>query len=206
MNSPLKVGVTGGIGAGKSTVCRIFQHLGIPVYDADSAAKNIANEDPRVRQSVIGLFGTKSYQGSVLDRKYIASKVFNHPENLARLNSIIHPRVAEDFVTWLEKHRSFPYIIKEAALLFETGSFRQLDFTIAVTAPEELRIKRILKRDPQRNASEIKDIMSRQLDEEEKKKLASYVISNDEKSLIIPQVNQLHFLFLKENPGNPLWK
>jgi dephospho-CoA kinase len=180
------VGITGGIGAGKSTVAKFFQLLEIPVYLADDRAKWLMSFDPTVKDAIIGLFGEKAYHNERLDRRFVASKVFGNQALLNQLNTIVHPAVQQDFSLWLSKQKS-PYALKEAALLFETGSYKRLSSTIHVTASEELRISRVLKRDPERTKEEITGIMGKQWPEKEKIALASYVIEN-ESQLLIPQI------------------
>ncbi|MCS7019792.1 MAG: dephospho-CoA kinase [Cytophagales bacterium] len=191
----LKVGVTGGIGSGKSTVCRIFMVLGIPVYDADSRAKWLQTHDPLLKSQIIQHFGAHAYlpDGS-LNRTYLAEQVFSHAERLQLLNSLVHPRVAEDSAQWLALQQAAgkPYAIKEAALMIESGSYKQLDLLIVVTAPEEVRIQRILQRDPQRSREQITAIISKQMPENEKIKFADFVICNDGNQMLIPQVMNVH--------------
>lgn len=190
---PLKIGVTGGIGAGKSIVCRIFGVLGVPVYDADTRAKQVMVEDAVLVRQLKGHFGEETYaaDGS-LDRVYLAAKVFPDAEKLALLNSLVHPRVGLDFDKWLSQYPDAPYVIKEAALIFEAGSYKSLDAVITVSAPEELRLRRTLIRDEHRSRQQIEEIIAKQLQEEERLKRADYKIVNDDKTLIIPQVFRLH--------------
>lgn len=192
MKRPLQIGITGGIGAGKSLVCRIFGILGVPVYDADSRAKSVMTTDGILMNQIQKEFGLLSYHkdGSV-DREYLANAVFSDEEKLKKLNALIHPRVALDYEHWVEKQKS-KYVLKEAALLFEAKSDKVLDKIIVVSAPEELRIKRVLLRDSHRTEQQIKDIIRNQLSEEEKIKRADFVMLNDEKKLLIPQVLELH--------------
>ncbi len=191
----LKVGITGGIGSGKSTVCRIFAVLGIPVYDADSRAKWLQTHDESLKNQIIHHFGAAAYaaDGS-LNRSYMAAQVFNQPEKLQLLNSLVHPRVAEDSAQWLTQQQAAgkPYAIKEAALMIEAGSYKQLDVLIVVTAPEEVRIARVLQRDPQRSPKEVAAIIGKQMPESEKVKIADYVIVNDGRHMLIPQIIRLH--------------
>lgn len=191
----LKVGITGGIGSGKSTACRIFALLGVPIYEADARARWLQIHDQLLRQQIIEHFGVESYlpDGS-LNRSYLAQTVFNCPEKLQLLNSLVHPRVREDTAAWIEaqKMAGKSYVLKEAALLIESGSYKQLDRLIVVTAPEDLRISRVLQRDPYRTVEEVKAIISRQLPEKEKIKLADFVIYNDGKQMLIPQVLTIH--------------
>jgi len=194
------MGVTGGIGSGKSLVCRIFQHLGVPVYDADSRAKELMVTDGVLVEQIKKEFGTQSYysDGS-LDRITLAQTVFIDPVKLEKLNRLVHPRVAEDYRLWLEQHFDKPYVIKEAALIFEAGSWKGLDKVIVVSSPEALRMKRLLSRDAHRAAKDIQDIFRNQMPEEEKLKRADFVITNDESRLVIPQVLQLHEQFVRMN-------
>ena len=193
MGNPLEVGITGGIGAGKSLVCKIFKCLGVPVYDADSRAKKLMTTDGILVGQIKEEFGTLSYQpdGS-LDRAHISKVAFDHPEKLKRLNSLVHPRVAVDYKTWVEAHIGSSYLLRESALLFEAGLQPALGKMIVVTASEDLRIKRVLLRDSSRSEEGIRSIMKSQWPEEDKLKRADYVIFNDDQQLVIPQVLQLH--------------
>jgi dephospho-CoA kinase len=196
---PLQIGITGGIGSGKSLVSKIFACLGISVYDADSRAKYVMTTDRILIEQIQKEFGTLSYDSKgVLDRKYLAEKVFNDPMQLARLNALVHPRVKLDYENWVAVQNA-PYVIKEAALLYESGSAMELDKIIAVYAPEALRIKRVLKRDTHRSAQAIADVMHNQMNDEEKRNKADFVIINDDTQLVIPQVLQLHQRFNSVN-------
>lgn len=188
----LLVGITGGIGSGKSTVCRIFEVLGIPVYNSDDQAKNLMTTDTELANGIKAKFGDESYADGVLNRAFLAKEVFSKPERLRQLNALVHPAVGRDFSKWVALHQSAPYVIKEAALLFETGSYKSLATTILITAPEDVRIERVLLRDPQRSRQQVKDIIGNQMKDEAKTELADYVLKNDEKSLLIPQVIALH--------------
>lgn len=200
MRRPLQVGVTGGIGSGKSLVCRVFSCLGVPVYDADSRAKKLMTTDGILIGQIKEEFGKLSYNSEgVLNRKFIAEQVFKDSEKLERLNKLVHPRVARDFESWVEENRSHHYLIKEAALLFESGADKILDKIIVVSAPEEMRIKRTLVRDPHRSESEVKGIIKSQMNEDEKVSRADYVILNDESRAVIPQVLDLHDWFIHQN-------
>lgn len=188
----LKVGITGGIGSGKSTVCRVFQVLNIPVYDADSRAKHLMNTKPDLKAQIADAFGKNAYvDGGALNRDYLAAQVFPDTEKLSKLNAIVHPAVGSDFASWLEEQHS-PYVIKEAALLVETGSYKDLDALIVVTAPENLRITRVVLRDSHRNREQVMDILKKQLPEKEKALLANYLVNNDENHLILPQILDIH--------------
>lgn len=194
--SPFIVGITGGIGSGKSLVCKIFFSLGIPIYDADSRAKWLTNNDQEIRQAVIKNFGDDSFIDSGLNRNYISNIVFNDSVKLNLLNSIIHPAVGNDFKKWVSE-QSTSYVIKEAALMFESSSYKQMDSIINVSAPAEIRIKRVQARDSFRTTKEIESIIRKQLSEKERTEKSDYVIKNDGKSMVIHQVLELHQAFLK---------
>jgi dephospho-CoA kinase len=186
----LKVGITGGIGSGKSTVAKIFAVLGVPVYYADDASKRIMNADPDVIQSIIKHFGQVSYTDGVLNRSFLAAQVFNSKEKLELLNSLVHPATIIDADKWLQAQKA-PYVIKEAALLFESGSYAALDYVIGVSAPYPLRLSRTMARDGVDRA-QVMARMNRQIDENIKMKLCDFIIYNDEVQLLIPQVLALH--------------
>lgn len=197
MKKQLQIGVTGGIGSGKSLVCKILRQLGVPVYDADSHAKGLMTTDGILMSQIRKEFGDLSYNADgSLNNTYLARHVFQDDSQLAVLNKLVHPRVAEDYKQWEEQHRGSDYVIKEAALLFEAGSYNALDKIIVVHAPVELRIERVLKRDPHRTVEQIKGIVEKQMPEDEKLKRADYIIVNDETKLVIPQVLELHEQFL----------
>lgn len=190
------VGVTGGIGSGKTTVCEVFSELGIPIYSADSRAKVLMNADGFLKDDIINAFGSESYMDGVLNRTYLAEQVFNSPKKLAVLNGLVHPAVANDFELWAENQRDVPYIIKEAAILFESGAYEDVDITLLVIAPEETRLQRVMKRDSvSREAVQAR--MANQWTQERKQKLADHIIINDGNQLIIPQILELHRRFSK---------
>ncbi len=195
----MKIGITGGIGAGKSTVARVFQALGVPLYDADSAAKRLMQQHTALKAAISEAFGAESYtlEGQ-LNRAYLAQRVFPDPAALEMLNGLVHPKVAEDYAQWdADQHaQGAPYTLKEAALLFETGSHRQLDAVVLVTAPDALRLARVLQRDPQRDRTQVEAIMAQQMPEAEKQQHTQWKIVNDEEQLVIPQVLALHKRFL----------
>jgi len=192
----LQIGITGGIGSGKSTVCRIFSALGVPVYDADSRAKSLMTTDGILISQIKKEFGVLAYRtDGEVDREFLAQAVFQDKKKLELLNNLIHPRVAQDYERWVSEQKS-EYVLKEAALLFEAKSYLALDKIIVVHAPEELRIKRVMQRDPHRTRQQVKDIMKNQLQDEEKLKLGDYTIVNDESRLVTPQVIELHKLFI----------
>ncbi len=190
---PLKIGVTGGIGAGKSIVCSVFQVLGIPCFNADDVSKELLGTSTKVIEAVKQLLGDKAYTDEgVPDRKYIAGQVFNDETKLKSINRILHPEVEAAFQLWANDLHAFPYVIKEAALLFESGSYKKLDKILLVTAPREVRIDRVIKRDPHRQTAQIESIIEQQLPDQEKIKRADFIVNNDEKSLIIPQILKIH--------------
>lgn len=190
----LKIGLTGGIGSGKSTVAKIFEVLGIPVYYADTEAKRLMNINEKIKESIRQHFGEATYKNEELDRKYLADIVFNNPEKLELLNALIHPVTIKDAEEWMQRQAA-PYSIKEAALLFESGAAENLDFVIGVYAPQALRIKRVIKRD-NLSQDEIVKRINRQVNEEMKMKLCDFVITNNEQELLIPQVLKLHQHFI----------
>lgn len=197
MSKPLKVGVTGGIGSGKSLICQMFMKLGVPKYDADSRAKWLMNNDPDIRNGIINEFGKGSYNEGQLNRDYLADHVFNDDEKLKILNSIVHPAVGKEHMHWVKQHKDHPYVINEAALMFEANVDKRIDKVINVSAPEEVRIERILSRDPFRTREEIRAIMNKQLTDEAREKRSDFTIVNDGKNMILPRVLELHALFSK---------
>ncbi|MBC6366320.1 dephospho-CoA kinase [Algoriphagus sp. AK58] len=189
---PILVGVTGGIGSGKSTVCQVFSILGIPIYSADDRAKWLMTHDSSLKEEIISSFGESSYlpDGS-LNRAFLAETVFSDPEKVAKINSLVHPAVGRDFDKWAKLQDS-PYVIKEAALLFETGSADQLDYVINVSSPLKIRMARILLRDPHRTEAQVNHIINQQLPDEEKNERADFVIKNSDNKMVIPQILEIH--------------
>ncbi|MFM7429287.1 MAG: dephospho-CoA kinase [Flammeovirgaceae bacterium] len=199
---PLQIGITGGIGSGKSMVCKIFGCLGIPVYDADSRAKSIMTTDGILVEQIKKEFGNLSYDADAgLNRSFLSSAVFGNAEKLKKLNELVHPRVALDGDQWTAEQIGKKYVVREAALLFESGSYKKMDKIIVVTAPEPLRVKRVLVRDKQRTEDEVLKIIRNQMKEEEKVKKADFVLRNDETELLVPQVINLHQKFLMLSPA-----
>lgn len=190
-----KIGITGGIGSGKTTVCKIFESMDIPVYYADREAKKIMTSNLSVKKQLKDLLGEKAfYNNGKPDRNYIAAKIFSDKELLNKINEIIHPAVQLDADRWyeiLKNENNSKYCLKEAALLVETGSYKSLDSIIVVTCPEDIRIHRVMKRDKVKFDEVIKKVQN-QLPEEDKVKLADYVIVNDGKSSLIPQIWSIH--------------
>jgi dephospho-CoA kinase len=187
----LRIGITGGIGSGKSIVARVFAALGVPVYDSDSRAKHVMAHDLVLRAQLQEAFGAEAYDAAgQLNRPYLARVAFNDATQQARLNGLVHPRVGEDFATWsaVQAAAGQPYILKEAALLYESGAYKGLDAIITVFAPAEVRVARVLRRDTHRSAADVQAIMSKQLSEEEKLDRAEHVVYNDDSQLVLPQV------------------
>src|SRR6187402_458420 len=186
----LRVGLTGGIGSGKSTVAQIFEVLGIPVYYADISAKRLMNEDEELRSAITNIFGEQAYANNILDRKFISSIVFSDPAKLQQLNALVHPATKKDGETWMQRQTS-SYAIHEAALIFEAKVSDRLDLVIGVSSPIDLRIKRAMERDKV-SREEVLKRMEQQLDEELKMSKCDFVLINDEEQLLIPQVLELH--------------
>lgn len=188
----MRVGITGGIGSGKTSVCRIFELLGVPVYYADDRAKALMIERKELVQDIKKAFGEESYTAEgMLNRTHLADMVFKDNTRLQQLNALVHPVVFKDVESWQSSHRAAPYTIKEAALLFESGSFRSLDNIICVYAPTDLRIKRVMKRD-QITAEQVRDRINKQLLDYDKIALADYVITNNGHQSLIQQVLHIH--------------
>lgn len=193
----LHVGITGNIGSGKSTVCRLFEILGIPVYYADSRAKELLNSDAEIINKVKHLLGADVYDANgKLNRKKVAALVFSDKALLKKYNAIVHPAVLNDGNIWIKKFEHCPYILKEAALLFESGTYQFLDKIICVTAPEIIRIARVQQRDSITEV-EVVQRMQNQWSEEKKISASDYIIINDGTQLLIPQVMEIHTQLLK---------
>ncbi|RFM28146.1 dephospho-CoA kinase [Deminuibacter soli] len=190
----LKIGLTGGIGSGKSTVAAIFHGMGVPVFDADAAAKKVMTENTALQQAIRTAFGDAVYAGGQLNRRLLASIVFSDPFKLEQLNALVHPLTITAADEWMQQ-QSFPYAIKEAALLFEGGGAGHVDYIIGVYAPKALRIQRAMSRDNV-TRQEVLKRMGNQVDDNIKMRLCDFVIVNDEQQLLIPQVAELHEQFL----------
>lgn len=187
------MGITGGIGAGKSTICRVFAKLDIPIYEADARAKWLMTHSPSLVTAIKQTFGQEAYfEDGQLNRAFLAAQVFNDGDKVKILNQLVHPCVGEDFAAWAKANAHAPYLLNEAALMFESGRYLALDKVITVYAPEAVRIARTQQRDSHRSTAEIKAIINKQLSEEEKIKRADFVIYNDDVQLVLPQVLQLH--------------
>lgn len=189
------LGLTGGIGSGKTTVAGFFRDLGVPVYIADEKAKVLMNADPRVKTAVIELFGEQAYENGLLNRKWIASQVFSNTEKLEKLNAIVHPAVAKNFEQWQLEHE-VPYVVYEAAILFEKGGYKKCDFNLMITAPREQKILRLQRRDNS-SLEEIEARMNNQWPDEKKAKLADFVLENIDLSKTRKEVLNIHEKILK---------
>lgn len=197
MELPLLIGVTGGIGSGKSMVCRLFECLDIPVYYADSRAKWLTNHDPEIRERVTQLLGPDAYdREGRYDTRFVASRVFGNELLLKQLNAIIHPVVLRDTKEWLVANAGLPYVAKEAAIMGKAGQANSVDYVVMVDAPVELRIQRILQRD-KRSEAEIRAIIERQISDESRRGISDFIVQNDNDSELIPQVLRLHEIFKK---------
>jgi dephospho-CoA kinase len=186
----VRIGLTGGIGSGKSTVAHVFEILGIPVYYADKEAKRLMNEDAEIKKQLIHHFGPEAYADKILNRRFIGEIVFRDKQKLQLLNSVIHPITIANAEEWMRQHHK-PYVIKEAALIFESGSQSSLDFVIGVSAPLNVRIQRTMKRDGV-TREEVLARMKNQIEESIKMRLCDFVIRNDDQHLVLPQVLALH--------------
>lgn len=185
------IGITGGIGSGKSTVCKMFELLRVPVYHADDQARELCNTHPDIIREVVALIGEQAYVDGIYNRAYIGSIVFQQPHLLEKLNGIIHPRVAHDFDEWCGQWSHVPFVIKEAAILFESGADKQVDRVITVTAPVDMRTNRVMKRDGL-SSQQVTARMNNQWSDEEKMKRSHFVIFCNEKQLVIPQVLHIY--------------
>ncbi|MEN9684820.1 MAG: hypothetical protein RLZZ28_606 [Bacteroidota bacterium] len=193
----LRIGITGGIGSGKSLVAGIFKTLGIPVFDADAAAKDIMEQDAELQKSLVSVFGAQTYREGKLNRKYLAGIVFKDPFKLEQLNALVHPLTIAAAEDWAKKQNT-PYTIKEAALFFESGSAIGFDYIIGVSAPRHIRIKRVMDRD-KISREEVIARMNRQISAEIKMRLCDFIVLNDDQHLLIPQAIALHEKFTKES-------
>ena len=186
----LKVGITGGIGSGKSVVCQVFATLGIPVFNADAAARYLMENDDELIQGICDLFGREVYLDGKIDRAKVSAIVFRDPEKLQQLNAIVHPATIGYSKKWFGKQLA-PYVIKEAAIFFESGSYKEMDVMVGVYAPTELRIQRTMKRN-NLSREKVQSIMDHQMDEDEEMKLCDHVIVDDNITPVLPQVLKLH--------------
>ena len=194
----IKVGITGGMGSGKSLVCQVFERLGIPVYYADEAARKLMEHDAVIRHDLMAWLGEDIYAGNSLDRLKMAGLIFTNPELLKIVNRIVHPRVAVDFQNWCDSYENKPYVIQESAILIESEAYRFVDFIILVTAPEDVRFNRVITRDGM-TPEKIHAIMKNQWPDNEKASRSQFVLPNDNKSLILPGILDLHSRLVQVN-------
>ncbi len=185
---PKLIGITGGIGAGKSTVSTICKHLGFKVYNSDQRAKEIVLEDSIIKKKLISFFGNNIYKNGVLNRKFLSDKIFNDKSSLKHINSIIHPAVKKDFNSWVTNNSNEKILFKESALLFESGAYKELDKIILIVSDKNLRVSRVLNRDQKRSKKEIESIIDKQIDEVDAIKYADIVIDNNHKKMLLPSV------------------
>ena len=185
---PKLIGITGGIGAGKSTVSTICKHLGFKVYNSDQRAKEIVFEDSTIKKKLISFFGNNVYKNGVLDRKFLSDKIFNDKSSLQQINSIIHPAVKKDFNCWVTNNSNEKILFKESALLFESGAYKELDKIILIVSDKNLRVSRVLNRDQKRSKKEIESIIDKQINEAQAIKFADIVIDNNHKKMLLPSV------------------
>ena len=195
-SKPKIVGLTGGIGSGKTTVANYFKALGVPIYIADIEAKALMDRSKVIKRKLIQLFGDDVYIEGAINKPFIANKIFNDATLLEKMNNIIHPKVATHFKRWLKKQDT-PYVIKEAAIIFENGSYRSFDFIITVTAPEQIRINRVIERDKS-TVERVKSIIKNQWSDAEKEKLSDFVIENINLIETKEQVKKIHHKILKK--------
>ena len=185
---PRLIGITGGMGSGKSTVSKILRHLNYKVYNSDIRGKELIGEVRSIRDQLESIFGDEIFNNNKLDAKALSRKVFKDDSSLKKINSIIHPEIEKDFNSWVASNLNDKYLFKESALLFETGAFRHLDKTILIIADKDLRINRVLERDVDRSKKEIENIISKQIDEYEASKLADVILYNNQDDLLLPRV------------------
>ena len=193
-----KIGVTGGIGSGKSTVCELLRDRGVAVYDSDSRAKQLMAESEALREQLTATFGAECYNAEGLDRAFLASKVFGNEEALQQLNSIVHPAVRADFQTWAEQQQQSPYVVLESAILFEAGFETEVDATLAVMAPMPMRLERTMARDGVDKESVMRR-MEHQLSDDELHRRASRTIVNINREYLEGDIEQLHKIFVYES-------
>ncbi len=197
MKAMLRIGVTGGIGSGKSLVCRVFASLGIPVYMADDRAKWLTENDPILKADIMRVLGTMAYDTlGRYNRSWVASQVFSNPDLLQRLNAVIHPRVWADTADWVAQQTHTPYVIKEAALMKAASPEVGIDQVVVVESPLALRVERIRQRDPHRSVDDIQRIIANQISDEQRRQFADHILLNDESQLLLPQIWSLHQQFL----------
>ena len=186
----IRIGITGGIGSGKSVVSKILSLLNIPIYLSDDEAKRLTATDEAIRRELTDLLGDELYQGGMLNKQKLANFLFASADNAAKINAIIHPQVKQDFRRWCTRHSSSQFVAMESAILFESGFDSEVDVVVMVYAPQEVRIQRAMMRDAASRA-QIEQRIKRQMDDENKRERAHYIIINDGERALIPQVLQL---------------
>ncbi len=191
-----RVGVTGGIGSGKSLVCSLFEHLGVPVYEADTRANELIQHSSDIHRALTGLLGEKVYRKGKLNKTFLARVLFSDAGMREQINQVVHPVVFKDFLKWSERYKEKPYVIQEAAIIFESGAYRFLDDVINVYAPVKMRIARLLARDSS-STEEIRRRMHVQMTEKNRRRRAGFTIINDGERMILPQVVRIHNELLK---------
>ncbi len=191
----LRIGLTGGIGSGKSYISDIFRHLGVNVFNADEIAKRILDSNSEVKLKLSNLFGEEIYINEKFNRQDAAKRVFKDGELLSKMNAIVHPEVLSSFDSWAESYSAFPYVLKEAAIIFESGANKFLDAVITISAPEDMRIRRVMIRDGV-SRDEVMARMGHQWSEKERADMADFVVVNDEESMLIPQIIEIHNTFI----------
>jgi dephospho-CoA kinase len=193
----MRIGITGGIGSGKTAVCNIFRGLGIPVYDADTHAKILMSENQAIKCALIDYFGNEVYKNGTLNKPVLAQIIFSNKAALEFVDNIVHPAVENDFVQWSEIQKNVPYVIQEAALLFERNLYKALDYIITVTCPEELRIQRVMERD-KTTREDVLQRMQHQLPDYDKVRKSDFVVINDNRESLIEQVHKIHLQIITQ--------
>jgi len=197
--SPFLVGITGGVGAGKSLICKILNTLGVPIYSSDGRAKVLMNNNEDLKKEIINNFGIESYKNNKIDNQFLSNKIFENNSHRLKINSLVHPFVKEDFHFWIKKNSNNDYLVKESALIIESESYKELDFLIYVSAERNIRIKRVLQRDQEKNEDDIVKIIKTQMDVKKAINFCDEVIDNNENNLLLPKVLKIHKKILKKS-------
>ena len=197
--SPFLVGITGGVGAGKSLICKILNTLGVPIYLSDGRAKILMNNNEDLKKEIINNFGIESYKNNKIDNQFLSNKIFENNSHRLKINSLVHPFVKEDFHFWIKKNSNNDYLVKESALIIESESYKELDFLIYVSAERNIRIKRVLQRDQEKNEDDIVKIIKTQMDVKKAINFCDEVIDNNENNLLLPKVLKIHKKILKKS-------
>ena len=197
--SPFLVGIAGGVGAGKSLICKILNTLGVPIYSSDCRAKELMNNNEDLKKKIINNFGIESYKNNKIDNQFLSDKIFENTSYRLKINSLVHPFVKEDFHFWIKKNSNKDYLVKESALIIESESYKELDFLIYVSAERNIRIKRVLQRDQEKNEDDIVKIIKTQMDVKKAINFCDEVIDNNENNLLLPKVLKIHKKILKKS-------